>query len=351
MPEDSVSQDLRAVEREIDAHHLTNPLIQRPFGHAGWYFLAFCEELVIKEVLRPRANTANEMSALADNLIVHAKWPLKWLHQACSPGGIVPRKFNDDMYEAAWRLSELSMEYLEFESAFTYATSGLVTLILEGNRIKSSGPMRNDSRFDAYDRFTQEFGVITGEGIAQSFSERVAASVRVHKDWFDYELNPRLVQAGLDTLGPIIDDRFVLPKDWELPDFTLRQFAQVARVLWILAFIHFEARVAAALRGCDAIGYSRALILMERSELIRRIRRYSGVEEDAVTAILADLTYGARGQSNPDPALQPIIPLSGSTTAISPNVIMNSSMERNLIYQGYMQLQNPKLHIEFQNQN
>jgi hypothetical protein len=68
---------------------------------------------------------------------------------------------------------------------------------------------------------------------------------------------------------------------------------------------------------------------MERGELVRRIRRYSGVPEDAVTAIVGDLTYGARQQSNPDPALQPIVPLSPSTLAMSPNLIMNSSMERN----------------------
>lgn len=330
VPEDRVSEELRAVEREVDAHHLANPLVQQPFARATWYFLAFCEELALMEIVRPSARTAHEAGALADNIIVHTKWPLKWLHQACSLGGNIPQQFDESMYEASRRLSELSMEYLEFESAFTYATSGLVTLTLEGNRIKSSGPMRTNARFDAYDRFTQDFGVVTQEQMAQSFSERVAASVRVRKGWFDYDLNPQTVQAGLEALGPIIDDRFVLPRDWELPRFTLRQFAQVAKVLWVLAFVHFEARVAAAFRGCEALGYSRALILMEKGELVRRICRYSGVTEDAVVAIVDNLTYSAREQRNPDPALQPIVPLSPSTVAMSPNLIMNSSMERNL---------------------
>ena len=69
---------------------------------------------------------------------------------------------------------------------------------------------------------------------------------------------------------------------------------------------------------------------MEMNEIRRRVRRYSGVLEETVGAILEILTYGARGQSNPDPALQPIIPLSPSVVAISPSLLLNSSMERNL---------------------
>jgi hypothetical protein len=236
------------------------------------------------------------------------------------------------MFEAAWRLSELSMEYLSFESAFTYATFGLVTLALDGNTIKSSGPMRDDARFDAYDRLTLHSARVlhSDEQTAQSFSELVARSVHVRGDWFDYELNPRIMRTGLEILGPIIDGRFILPDDWQLPRFTLRQFAQVSRVLWVLAFIHFQARMAAAMQRCHALGFARALVLMEKGELVRRVRRYSGVSNDAVVAILDDLTYGARSQSNPDPALQPIIPLLPSKVAISPNLLMNSSMERNL---------------------
>src|SRR6266496_6273848 len=80
--EDLVPQELRAVECEVDAYHLASPLIQQPFARAGWYFLAFCEELFLKEIVQQRVNTAHESTALVDNIIVHAKWPLRWLRQA-----------------------------------------------------------------------------------------------------------------------------------------------------------------------------------------------------------------------------------------------------------------------------
>jgi hypothetical protein len=94
--------------------------------------------------------------------------------------------------------------------------------------------------------------------------------------------------------------------------------------------IHFNARVAAVFKGCQSLGFSGALMIMDRGEIIRRLRRYSGITENVVAAIVEDLTYGSRGQTNPDPALQPIVPLTESTVAISPNLVINSSMERNL---------------------
>ncbi len=270
------------------------------------------------------------MAALADNLIVHAKWPLKWLWQACERGGSIPRRFDDDRYDAAWQLSNLSLEYLNFESVFTYAGFGLLTLALDGSRITTSGPMREDSRFEAYDRFTGNPLITSSDPAAQSFLERLAASVRVRGHSFKYDLNPRVIQEGMESLGHLIDERFSLPSDWELPRFSMHQFARVAKVLWILAMIHFNARTVAALKGCEGLGFANALILMERTEIVMRLRRYSGVDEQVVSAIVEDLTYGSREQANPDPALQPLVPLNQSLLAISPNLVINSSMERNL---------------------
>jgi hypothetical protein len=181
-----------------------------------------------------------------------------------------------------------------------------------------------------YDRLTQLAcaGAIGAQ--EASFLERVARSVRVEGDQFKYDLNPSLVRAGLESLGSMIDAWFVLPKDWQMPRFTLRDFGQVWRVLFVLATIHFRARIAAAHQGCLGLGLARALIVMERSEVVRRLHRYTGIAEPTVGAIVEDLTYGARGQVNPDPALQPLVLVSPDTYAIAFNLVMHSSPERNL---------------------
>jgi hypothetical protein len=74
---DPVPEYLRAIEREVEAHHLTNPLLGRRFGEAGWYFLAFCEELVVREIVQAESRgslpTMQHLGALADTLMMHAK--------------------------------------------------------------------------------------------------------------------------------------------------------------------------------------------------------------------------------------------------------------------------------------
>ena len=70
---------------------------------------------------------------------------------------------------------------------------------------------------------------------------------------------------------------------------------------------------------------------MAKDELLRRLSRYTGAGEPALGAIIEAMTYGARGMRNPDPALQPLIPLSRSTYAIAPNIVINNSLERNLL--------------------
>jgi hypothetical protein len=325
-----VSEELRAVERDVDAHHLQNHLMGRPFAEACGHFLTFCEELMFLPLVRERDENQHDEGAHADNLITHVKAPIRWLKRACPPGGVFRPNYNEDLYTAAWELSKLGMAYLSFEGAFSMATAGLLTLTLDGNRVRASGPLRNDLRFEAYDRLVSpSLGPVEVNAVDVSFLHRLDASVHIRDDSFTYELNPSIVQAGLEALRPVIAARFVLPLDWTFPAFSLAEFRLVASVLWTLAFIHFRARFVAASAGCPGLGISRALLVMEQSEIQQRLRRYCRISETAISAILETLTYGSRSQLNPDPALQPIIPVTSSTVAISPSILLNSSIERN----------------------
>jgi len=111
--------------------------------------------------------------------------------------------------------------------------------------------------------------------------------------------------------------------------FTLDDFRRVARVLFALSLIHFSTRLSAALVGCPGNGIARALLLLESNELLNRLTRYSGIKRSTIIEIVQMLTYGSSGQKNADPALQPLIKLSPSLIAISPNLLTNSSIERN----------------------
>jgi len=135
---DTVSPELRAAESELDRAYRSNPLMSATFGEAAWYFLAGCEDFYVREVVRAatgKGSTSHDLSLMSDNIVNHAKWPLRWFRNECLGGTATPKGYNDASYAAAAALSDLSFKYLFVDSAFTYASLGLFPLTLQGNRI------------------------------------------------------------------------------------------------------------------------------------------------------------------------------------------------------------------------
>jgi hypothetical protein len=62
----------------------------------------------------------------------------------------------------------------------------------------------------------------------------------------------------------------------------------------------------------------------------RLVYRFTEIDMSVVSAILEDLTYGSAGIRSPDPALQPLIPISGDLLSLSPLFFMHLDPERNL---------------------
>ena len=333
--DDPLSPEVREAERFIDNAFLDNPLMSLRFGEAAWWFLAICEERFVHQLLRdssqPTALGDHHRAALVDNIILHAKWPLYWLFKTCEEGGKVPSRRGPDEYQAAMDLSEIGLDYLAFESAFTYASSGLLTLRREGNKLLPSGELRAGTAYEAYDRMAD----LSRKQHETDESFRVATLILpnliVRDDWFEYSLNPDIVRRCIEWAAPSLDSRFVLPADWTLGGISLGDFGQVHRALWAVSSIHLQARLLAMARGCQGLGMARALVTMDRSELLARLTRYSRVQRSTVAQVVEYLTYGRGGIRHPDPALQPLVMLTPDLYAWSPTIVVNSSLERNLV--------------------
>jgi hypothetical protein len=329
-----VSAELRAAEREIDSVYRGNALVAQPFSQAAWRFLAVNEERVMREVVRTgETGTSHHdhyYAALFDDVVVSTKWPMRWLLADCRPGERIPRQFDDAAYVAANALSELGRSYLHFEGAFTYASLGALTLTVEGRSIRASNEFRGGTRYDAYDRLRQPRMPDTPLGDVDRVIGRLRPTVRIKGQLFSYDAGPRMVAAALEALSPLIDSRFALPSDWAFRRFSLNDFRSVARVLWTLAYLHFNARIIAAGDGCVGLGYARALYVKTRHELVAIVRDHTQLTRNTVADIVDTLTLGHQGQRSPDPALQPIVPLTTRHIAIAPNLVINSALERNL---------------------
>jgi hypothetical protein len=78
------------------------------------------------------------------------------------------------------------------------------------------------------------------------------------------------------------------------------------------------------------MGYARALYVTTKRELVATLREHTGLTRGTVESIVDTLTLGRHDQRSPDPALQPLIPLTSRHLALAPNLVLNSALERNL---------------------
>ncbi len=329
-----VSSELRAAEREIDDVPLCNALVDQPFSQAAWRFMAANEERVIREIYKTDQTGISKhdqyYAALFDSVVVSTKWPMRWLLAECRAGDKIPQEFDDDGYVAARELSDLGQDYSHFEAAFTYASIGVLTLALDERSIHASDEFRRGTRYDAYDRLRQSRMPDTPLDNVDKVISALGPTVRFKNQWFFYDTGPRLTAMALEELSPLIDSRFGLPDEWVFGRFSLNDFRAVARVLWTLAYLHFNARVIAARQGCVGMGYARALYATTKRELVATLREHTGLTRGTVESIVDTLTLGRHDQRSPDPALQPLIPLTSRHLALAPNLVLNSALERNL---------------------
>jgi len=325
---DRISPEIRSAERQIDEFYRTNPLFQRPFAEAAWYFLAHCEEVQFREHIRGSDFDLQRQACVIDEIVNNMKWPLRWIRRACRAGGRIPASLPAEPYNNAWHLFDLAAEYADFENAFTYAFLGCIELALDGDKLVPTSSLRADTRYEAYDRLVKPVHAKIGSD-AVAFLSQIDRTIQVSRDKFAYHLNPKIVGQGMEIVATIYPSSILLPSDWCFPRYSIAEVDRVALALRTLAFIHFRARIRAAELGCIGCGYSNAILVMGTEELQSRVVRYTGVRESRVADVLTDLTFGARGQENADPALQPLISLTETRIAIPPILVLGSDFRRN----------------------
>jgi hypothetical protein len=324
----ALSPDLENVEREIDSEYLKNPLTSMGFSDGVFYYLAFCEDMLLKALEHDKIDTAQGMSCFMDDHLNRMKTPLRWLWRSCPSSRYTPLRYSDDHYQAGWDLEKLGREYDVFEIAYTYARAGVVKLELKGDLIIAVSSHRDGLRIEAYDRLLSA----APQDIGPDFSvwrDKVESEVKVSGARFKYKITPAIVEHGLHALEPMLLRRSSLPHTWSLPNYTLGDFRKTISVLRVLAVMHYLSRAQAARMGCKGVGYDQSILIMEKTELSNRLRRYTGLADRVIKAIVCDLTYGGQGIRNPDPAIQPLIPLGTDHIAACPSIFISMNPERN----------------------
>ena len=332
MKADRLTSELRKIEKEVDHYYKSNPLVKLPFATAVWHLLAFAEEKMMLEAA-DYSLTSQDSATLNNNFVVGLKYPMYWLHNACEQNGQVPSTDNGNAYNASRTLFDLGWEYAWFVAAYTYANHGWIELELQGSTIQVTEDLFGDREYEAYNsliKLHEYKDALSSMNFDNCPIDAVKHSLKVQGDRFSYKLNPRMVSDTITAMKPRYDVAFSLPSEWQFSHYTLGDFRKVFEAISAMAYIHWIARRIAMDQGCNALGHDDSIYVLIRGELLRRVARYSGVSDAKVLSIFDDLSYGNRGISHPDPALQPLIKLNSEVYAIMPLLWLTCSPERNL---------------------
>jgi len=77
------------------------------------------------------------------------------------------------------------------------------------------------------------------------------------------------------------------------------------------------------------MGIRDSVFVTNQYDFVQRLKNYTGMDAAKIEMIIRTLTYGNSGVRNPDPALQPYIPLNDDKIAISPSLWIGIDAERN----------------------
>ena len=331
MKTDKLTRKLRKIEKEIDLYYKSNSLVNLPFATAAWCLLAFAEDYMLKELVAA-INGIQDSHVLASDFVVELEHSMSWLHGDCEQSNQVSFAYDENLYEASRELFELGRKYDSFVFAFTCASSGVLELELQGSTIQPMGDFFTGIEYEAYNILIDPYDEQEALPLMNFGNFPIGAierSLKVRGDRFHYKLNPKMVSNTIIAMKPLFDRMFALPSEWQFSRYSLGDFRKVFEAICAIAHIHSIARRMAIARQCLRMGYVDSIYIRPFDGLARQIVRYSGVSDAKVRSIFDDLSYGNKGISHPQPALQPLIKLNSETYAIVPHLWICSAAEVN----------------------
>ena len=328
MKTDKLTRELRKIEKEIDNYYKFNPLVKLPFATAAWSLLAYAEQVMIEK--KTQVTGTQDLHALCSDFLVDLEHSMSWLYGARKWNGHVPSVNNEDLFNVTRDLFELGKRYDWFVFAYKCASDGVLGLELQGSTIQPTGDFFTGIEYEAYNVLIdphESEEALASANVDTFPIDVIRHSLNIQGDRFHCKLNPRMVSDMMTYLKPFFDRMFSLPSNWRFSRYSLGEFRNVFEVICAIAHIHCTARVIAANHGC--MGYVDSIYMPTCDELLRCVVDYSRVSESVVRSIFDDLSYGNRGISHPQLALQPLIKLNSEVYAIVPHLWICSTAEVN----------------------
>ena len=327
----STKERVEAIEREIDEAFAASPLLDEGYTQAVWTILSVNEATYLNQLRRDISD--EEMGIYVDTYFNALTHPLRTAFKRAKRSSTALRnELIERDVALARKWLDAGVQYDQFSSLFPLWHRKRIEVEPSENRLIVKSSYNSDRRYEAYNRFLTKEGrkQAAPRGPSDDLLELIESRVSFEQDTFRVKFNRKLVAALIAYVDPVIRSRHTLPADWEFLSFTLRDFRQVFTVIQAMCAGWHLAHSMAVNSGMIKNGYQSAVWVTGKSELVKRITRFTSVKDAVVARIVSLLTFGSNAIRNPDIATQPLIDLEKGRYALGPFIWLNTSLERNL---------------------
>jgi hypothetical protein len=356
--------DVSALEAAIDRAYEATPLPAQEYYKAAWTILSVSEDLflgvtdvqtflMLRDSLPPELASGEHLSTKLNHALNSTKFAIRQalnlLRTRLQPAkGAIDYVFHRDeeKVSALKTLFPNSEQYAEAHRQFVSYHKGFLRVIKHtDDSIEFAEPpetrpyaMLENLCWSEWSRLPDGdqnrtaidvlIKVLNCHGDAKHVAESIKKASKAKNGKLQYTFITRLA-VQVQSLLP--ERRWLIPDVWEFPWGTSAEILGVyralcARSIYHLASVHYQAQGSRLLEN----GINQVCLTIPTKKLIGDLTRVSGVDPVKVEEIVSILTYGT-GLTNPDPALQPIIPVGPDMVATPAHLITSSNYERNFL--------------------
>jgi hypothetical protein len=339
-------EDVRACEAVIDAEIATRRLPHADFGTCAWNILTVAEDvarLSMAGVDVSRADDILRVLGLVDGFKYGVKAALREASLRAKPSSERPdMRCHADRYMPAGRLVQLGIDHELARAGFinywrrraTSQVSPRLDLIrfyprLDGIRFAALDLLESlrGTKPAWFDRVTQWLRPSALD--EEPLRLLATCSSETERGGINYSYQPPVASYLMERLQTSWSR--LMPENWACDLGATPEITRLLGAMQAICAYHLLAVLLGARRlGTQGVGHESCVLAISRKTLIKRVSALANAGPEQAERFCAALTYGV-GTRDPDPALQPIIELSGGLCLIAPFLFVTSSLERNFL--------------------
>jgi hypothetical protein len=325
-----VDDKAHAAEAEIDDAYRRQPLLS--YGYEEAIRATFIAANALLQ--QARSGDIDTYAAAVDTVLNALKYAVRWIWDART----LPRHIQPvgDPVQHAKPFLFLAVEYVGMVTAYLHARDDLIDLTGWDGILRISGALLQQQQYEAYNElvktsirdthFDLESAIASDEEVMVAVTRAGMRSVPIDR----VPVDPDVLSVSYAAVARHDSKFHMLPADWRFGEFSLEAFRAVHGVL--RGIVYTWARLA-PLKAREPWFVRHAAhqpFSVTRAELLAAAKLVANISKAEGRAVIDLLEYAGSGITNPDPALQPLVPTPDGRYLLSEPLVMDTAAERNL---------------------